>query len=36
MVMVEWSNSKKYGAIFGGAFVLAGLVLSIKFSRFGI
>ncbi len=27
--MVEWNDSKKYGAIFGGAFVLAGLVLSI-------
>jgi len=27
--MVEWNDSKKYGAIFGGAFVLAGLILSI-------
>jgi len=24
--MVEWNDSKKYGAIFGGAFVLADLI----------
>jgi len=26
--MVEWSDSKKYGLVFGGALVGAGLVLS--------
>lgn len=26
--MVEWNDSKKYGAIFGGAFVLAGLIMA--------
>jgi len=24
--MVEWNDSEKYGAIFGGAFVLADLI----------
>jgi len=24
--MVEWNDSKKHGAIFGGAFVLADLI----------
>jgi len=24
--MVEWNDSKKYGTIFGGAFVLADLI----------
>jgi len=24
--MVEWNDSKKYGAMFGGAFVLADLI----------
>jgi len=24
----EWNDSKKYGAIFGGAFILAGLVMA--------
>jgi len=26
MVIVEWNDSKKYSAIFGGAFVLADLI----------
>jgi len=26
VVIVEWNDSKKYGAIFGGAFVLADLI----------
>ena len=28
MVMAEWSDSKKYGLIFGGALIGAGLILS--------
>jgi len=25
---MEWNDSKKYGALFGGAFILAGIIMS--------